>query len=184
MPAAGPLPVIVYDNPGTTHFRFSDALYARVSQLPSIASIKIPGVPAEPDEARARIEEITSAVPDRVTIGISGDASAARGLNAGCDAWYSVVGGTIPEPALTICRAARSGDAAAAVAESDRLQPLWDLFAEHGSFRVIAAIAEIGGLVRPNSIPLPLRGLDGPARDRVRQVVRSLDLLPPDPTSA
>ena len=182
--AAVPLPVTVYDNPGTTHFRFSDALYARVAQLPNIASIKIPGVPAEPDEARARIEEIRSAVPDRVTIGISGDASAARGLNAGCDAWYSVIGGTIPQPALAICRAARSGDAAAAVAESDRLQPLWNLFAEHGSFRVIAAIAEIGGLVKPNSIPLPLRGLDGPARDRVRQVVRALDLLPPDPTSA
>ena len=30
--------------------------------------------------------------------------------------------------------------------------------------REIAAIAEIGGLVKPNSIPLPLRGLDGPAR--------------------
>ena len=119
-------------------------------------------------------------MPEWVTIGISGDASAACGLNAGCDAWYSVIGGTLPVAALTISRAARSGNAAAAVAESDRLQPLWDLFAEHGSFRVIAAIAEVGGLVKPNSIPLPLRGLDGPARDRVRQVVRALDLLPPE----
>jgi 4-hydroxy-tetrahydrodipicolinate synthase len=177
--AAVPLPVIVYDNPGTTRFRFTDAMYARIARLPHIASIKIPGVPAESHAARARIEEIRSAVPERVTIGVSGDASAARGLDAGCDAWYSVIGGTIPEPALTICRAARSGDAATAIAESDRLQPLWDLFGEHGSFRVIAAIAEIGGLVEPNSIPLPLRGLDRPALDRVRHVVRALDLFAP-----
>ncbi|GAA1815291.1 dihydrodipicolinate synthase family protein [Agromyces neolithicus] len=178
--AAVPLPVIVYDNPGTTHFEFSDALYARIAQLPNIASIKIPGVPAEPDAARARVEQIRSAVSDRVTIGISGDASAARGLNAGCDTWYSVIGGTLPEAALAICRAARSGDAAAAMAESDRLQPLWDLFAEHGgSFRVIAAIAELGGLVTPNSLPLPVRGLDRTARDRVARVVRELGLIPP-----
>lgn len=177
--AAVPLPVIVYDNPGTTHFQFSDRLYARIAQLPNIASIKIPGVPAAPDAARARIEEIRSVVPDRVTLGISGDASAATGLNAGCDAWYSVIGGTLPEPALAICAAARSGDAAAAVAESDRLQPLWDLFAEHGgSFRVIAAIAELAGLAKPNSIPLPLRALDGAARDRVARIVRELELIP------
>jgi 4-hydroxy-tetrahydrodipicolinate synthase len=177
--AAVPLPVIVYDNPGTTHFRFSDALYARIADLPTVASIKTPGVPAGPDAARARVEQIRSNIPERVSIGISGDASAARGLNAGCDAWYSVIGGTIPEPALAICRSARSGDSAAATAESDRLQPLWDLFAEHGgSYRVIAAIAELAGLVKPNSIPLPLRGLEDLARDRVARVVRELELIP------
>ena len=49
--AAVPLPVIVYDNPGTTHFQFGDALYARVAQLPNIASIKIPGVPARAERS-------------------------------------------------------------------------------------------------------------------------------------
>ena len=172
------LPVIVYDNPGTTHFEFSDSLYSRVAQLPNIASIKIPGLPADPDAARERVEKIRAAVPDRVTVGISGDRSAATGLNAGCDAWYSVIAGTVPEPALTITRAARSGDAATAAAESERLQPLWNLFAEHGgSFRVVAAIAELAGLVKPNSIPRPLRGLQGDARERVARVIRELDLI-------
>ena len=175
---ATPLPVIVYDNPGTTHFEFSDALYSRVAQLPNIVSIKIPGLPADPDAARERVGRIRAAVPDRVTVGISGDRSAATGLNAGCDAWYSVIAGTVPEPALTITRAARSGDAATATAESERLQPLWDLFAEHGgSFRVVAAIAELAGLVKPNSIPRPLRGLRGDARERVARVIRELDLI-------
>lgn len=177
--AAVDLPTVVYDNPGTTRFRFSDALHARVAQLPNVASIKIPGVPTDPDAARARVARIKAVVPDRVTVGISGDGVAATGLTAGCDVWYSVLGGTVPGPALTITRAASSGDAAAAEAESTRLQPLWDLFAEHGgSFRVIAAIAELAGLAKPGCIPRPLRGLDGPARDRVAGVVRELDLLP------
>ena len=46
------LPVIVYDNPVTTHFTFTAELYGRVAQLPGIASIKIPGVPAMPEQAQ------------------------------------------------------------------------------------------------------------------------------------
>jgi 4-hydroxy-tetrahydrodipicolinate synthase len=45
------LPVIVYDNPGTTQFTFSTDLYARIARLPGIASIKIPGVSSDPDAA-------------------------------------------------------------------------------------------------------------------------------------
>lgn len=177
--AAVEIPVIVYDNPGTTHFAFDDALYARIAQLPGIASIKIPGVPSGADAARTRVDGIRRAVPATVTIGVSGDGSAARGLVAGCDAWYSVIAGTLPEPALALTRAAQAGDAAAAMAESERLQPLWDLFTEFGgSFRVVAAIAELAGLVQPDSIPRPLRGLDASARARVAAVVRDLDLLP------
>ena len=176
--AAVPLPLVVYDNPGTTHFTFSDALHARIARLPTVASIKIPAVPREPEAARARIDALRAVVPERVTIGISGDAAAATGLTAGCDAWYSVIGGTIPGPALTITRAARSGDAATAFAESRRLQPLWDLFVEHGSLRVVAAIAELAGLVQPDCLPRPLRGLDGPGRRRVAEVARALGLTP------
>lgn len=177
--AAVEVPVIVYDNPGTTHFAFDDALYARIAQLPGIASIKIPGVPSGADAARARVDGIRRAVPPTVTIGVSGDAAAATGLLAGCDAWYSVIAGTLPEPALALTRAAQAGDAVAAQAESERLRPLWDLFAEFGgSFRVVAAIAELAGLVRRDSIPRPLRGLDAAARARVAAVVRDLDLLP------
>ena len=68
--AHSPLPVIVYDNPGTTHFTFSTELYGRIAELPGIASIKIPGVPADPQQARARVEEIRAVVPKHVTIGL------------------------------------------------------------------------------------------------------------------
>ncbi|QHC64538.1 dihydrodipicolinate synthase family protein [Rathayibacter festucae] len=174
------VPLVVYDNPGTTHVTMTDELYGAIARLPRVASIKIPGVPADPAAAAERVAAIRAQVPTGVTIGVSGDASAARGLLAGCDAWYSVIGGTLPGPALTIARAAQSGDRAAAEAESARLQPLWDLFAEHGgSYRVIAAIAEQLGLAAPDCLPHPIRGLDAPARARVAEVVAALDLGTP-----
>lgn len=169
------LPIVVYDNPGTTRFAFTIDLYARIAELPGIASIKIPGVPSDPAAARAHVAAIRSAIPAHVTIGVSGDASAADGLLAGCDAWYSVIGGTLPEPALRITRTALGGDEAAARAESGRLAPLWRLFAAHGgSIRVVAAIAEQLGLVPERSLPLPIQGLSADARAEVARVIAEL----------
>lgn len=171
------LPVIVYDNPGTTHFAFTTELYGRIAALPGIASIKIPGVPGEPGEARDRVASIRAAVPAHVTVGVSGDASAAAGLGAGCDAWYSVIGGALPEPALRITRAAQEGRGGDARAESERLAPLWRLFAEFGgSLRVVAAIAERLGIAPPRCLPLPIRGLDDAQRARVAETLEALDL--------
>ncbi|NMR30695.1 dihydrodipicolinate synthase family protein [Crystallibacter degradans] len=171
------LPVIVYDNPGTTHFAFSTELYGRIAELPGIASIKIPGVPDDPAQARARIQEIRAAVPAHVTIGVSGDAKAAAGLAAGCDTWYSVIAGTLPAPALRITRAALEGRVSDALAESERLAPLWQLFAEFGgSIRVVAAMAEQLRLVPRASLPLPIQGLNEEQRARVAGTIQDLGL--------
>ena len=50
------VPLIVYDNPGTTHFTFTDELCGRITDLPQVASIKIPGVPTDPAAAAKRME--------------------------------------------------------------------------------------------------------------------------------
>ena len=170
------VPLVVYDNPGTTHVTFTDELHGRIAALPNVASIKIPGVPADPRDASARVQRLRDSIPETVSIGVSGDWFAATGMNAGCDTWYSVIGGTLPEPALAITRAAQAGDRAAATAESVRLQPLWDLFLEFGSYRVTAAIAEHLQLVAPDCLPRPVLGLRAPARERVAQVVEQLGL--------
>lgn len=170
------VPLVVYDNPGTTHVAFTDELYARIARLPNVGSIKIPGVPPDPAVARARIDRLRAMLPSHVTIGVSGDALAATGLNAGCDAWYSVIAGTLPARALTIMDAARAGGPELARQESDRLQPLWDLFATHGSLRVVAAIAERLGLVSIPSLPLPIRGLSDRDCGQVADVLERLGL--------
>lgn len=172
------LPVIVYDNPGTTHFTFTNELYARIAQLPGIASIKIPAVPADPVAAREHIASIRAVIPEHVTIGISGDASAADGLRAGCDAWYSVTAGTLPDPALTITHAALHGHFEQALVQSDRLAPLWRLFTEFGgSLRVVAAIAEELGLAQQPCLPLPIQGLSRRQRAGVTKVIAALDFI-------
>ncbi|MFF8768325.1 dihydrodipicolinate synthase family protein [Nocardiopsis dassonvillei] len=171
------VPLVVYDNPGTTRFTFSTELYARVAALPAVAAIKIPPVPADPVAARERVAAVRAAVPDHVGIGVSGDGVAATGLNAGCRAWFSVVGGTLPAAALPLVRAALGGDAEGAAAESERLRPLWELFASHGSLRVVAAIAEHLGLVAPRCLPRPVLGLPAAERERVARVVEQLGLV-------
>ncbi|MEU4282124.1 MULTISPECIES: dihydrodipicolinate synthase family protein [Nocardiopsis] len=170
------VPLVVYDNPGTTRFTFSTGLYARVAALPAVAAIKIPPVPADPVAARERVAAVRAAVPDHVSVGVSGDGVAATGLNAGCRAWFSVVGGTLPAAALPLVRAALGGDAEGAAAESERLRPLWELFASHGSLRVVAAIAEHLGLVAPRCLPRPILGLPAAERERVARVVEQLGL--------
>ncbi|WP_288130432.1 dihydrodipicolinate synthase family protein [Microbulbifer sp.] len=171
------VPLCVYDNPGTTHFEFSSELYGRIAQLPNVRSIKIPGVPANPAAAKAHIESLRALIPSHVTLGVSGDASAAMGLNSGCEAWYSVIGGLFPKTALAITRAAQAGDMKAATRLSERLQPLWALFDQHGgSLRVVAAAAELQGVVEHPSLPLPLKALDGTGRQQLAVLLDELEL--------
>ena len=171
------IPLCVYDNPTTTGFEFSDTLHAEIARLPNIGSIKIPGVPDDPTEAAARVERLRARIPAHVTVGVSGDAFAARGLNAGCDAWYSVIGGLFPEPALAITRAAHAGQSDTATRLCDALTPLWNLYKEHGgSLRVIASAAEQLGLAGPDCLPRPLQTLDKAGRRSLNDVMDTLGL--------
>ncbi|WP_338498902.1 dihydrodipicolinate synthase family protein [Streptomyces sp. SJL17-4] len=170
------VPLCVYDNPGTTRVQFSDELHGRIAQLPNVGSIKIPGVPDDPAQAKDRIDALRALIPDTVTIGVSGDWMAAHGLNAGCDVWYSVLGGTFPLTTLALTRAAQAGDAASATELSDSLEPLWALFRRHGSLRVMSAAASHLGLTGEPNLPRPLRGLDEAARQDVAEALDALGL--------
>ena len=171
------VPLCVYDNLGTTHFEFSDQLHGRIAQLPQVRSIKIPPVNADLNVAREWVERLRTLIPASVTLGISGDVVAATGLIAGCDSWYSVLGGLFPESALAMTRAVQAGDAQTAQRLSDQLEPFWALYREYGgSLRVIATAAEILGKVSMPCLPLPLNTLQGNQRNRVGQVIEQLDL--------
>jgi 4-hydroxy-tetrahydrodipicolinate synthase len=167
------VPLVVYDNPGTTHFHFSDELHARIAQLSSVASIKIPPVSSDVDDARARIAGLRALIPSRVTIGVSGDGTAAAGLLAGADVWYSVLAGTMPSECVATTAAARAGETEKARSLSDRLSPIWDLFGRYGSYRVVAAIAEEMNLIA-DSLPSPVKGLESNARAALRLTLREV----------
>ncbi|MTV38666.1 dihydrodipicolinate synthase family protein [Duganella radicis] len=168
------IPLCVYDNPGTTRFTFSDELHGRIAQLPNVASIKIPGVPAEAAAATERVARLRALIPASVTIGVSGDWFGAAGMNAGCEAWYSVLGGLFPETTLAIARAASKEEATRL---SERLRPYWDLIARHGgSLRVTATALEILGLVSGPCLPAPLQSLTGVDRDELAKLIATLEL--------
>jgi len=171
------VPLCVYDNPGTTHFEFSEELYGRIAQLPNVRSIKIPGVPTDPEAAKAHVERLRALIPPHVTLGVSGDAFAATGLNAGCEAWYSAIGGLFPKTTLAITRAAQAGDTQEATRLSERLQPLWTLFGQHGgSLRIAATAAELLGQVEHPCLPQPLKALEGASRQRLAVLLDELEL--------
>lgn len=174
------LPICIYDNPGTTGFRFSLDLYARLARIPGVAAVKIPptdGTDAPPAQRLARIRE---SVGEGFAIGISGDAAAAAHLAAGADAWHSVVAGLFPHLARRLIDAAQPDTVQSDAVQSDAAPPaeldvLWPLLAAHGSVRVMAAAAAQLGLVAADCLPHPLLPLDGADRDAVAAAVRSLD---------
>ncbi|TDH61182.1 dihydrodipicolinate synthase family protein [Dankookia rubra] len=166
------LPLCIYNNPGTTHFTFSDDLVVRLAEVPSIAAVKNPAPP--PTEARARHEALRARVPSTFAIGYSGDWNTPNAVLAGGDAWYSVVGGLLPVPALGLLRTAQAGDEAEVARWNGRFQPLWDLFKELSSLRVMYAAADILGLCRAKP-PRPILPLPPAAYRRVAAALETLD---------
>ncbi|WP_433762777.1 dihydrodipicolinate synthase family protein [Brucella anthropi] len=150
------LPLCIYNNPGTTKFIFNDELIARLASVKNISAIKMP-LPANGDYEGA-MSKLRTETPPSFAIGYSGDWGAADALLAGADAWYSVVAGLLPDPALALTRAAQSGNNAEAKRINAAFTPLWDLFKTHSSFRVMYVIADLLGLakIEPPRPILPL----------------------------
>ncbi|WP_188822164.1 dihydrodipicolinate synthase family protein [Brucella endophytica] len=169
--SATELPLCIYNNPTTTKFTFSHELIARLSEVPNVAAVKMPA-PADGDFAE-EIMRLRNLTPDGFAIGYSGDWNAANALLHGADAWYSVVAGLLPEPALKLTRAAQRGDVNEAQRMNEAFQPLWTLFQEFGSFRVMYAIANLLDLSEAQP-PRPILPLAGEVLERVKAALKSV----------
>lgn len=169
--AATGLPICIYNNPGTTHFSFDLPLLQRLADLPGIAAAKMPlpaDIPLADDLARLR-----AALPESFSIGYSGDWGCSEALLAGADAWFSVIGGLMPEAAMQLARAASSGNRVETARMEARFAPIWDLFRTFGSLRVVYAIAGLMGLIRSDP-PRPILPLEGQDLDRVAAALEHL----------
>ncbi|RVU18664.1 dihydrodipicolinate synthase family protein [Methylobacterium oryzihabitans] len=170
--AAVDLPLCIYNNPGTTHFSFSDDLLARLAGVYGIAAVKNPA-PA-PSEAPAAVEALRMLLPAGCAVGYSGDWHAAQAVLAGGVAWYSVIGGLLPRPSLALMRAAQAGDAAEVRRLNTTFEPLWDLFKQHGSLRVVYAAANLLGLTDAQP-PRPILPLGAAERGRLARALSALE---------
>ncbi|MEL6235968.1 MAG: dihydrodipicolinate synthase family protein [Pseudomonadota bacterium] len=156
--AATALPILIYNNPGTTGLTISEDLTARLAAIPGVAAVKNP--PAPEGDFAGQIARLRRATPDGFVLGYSGDSRIAGALAAGAEAWYSVIAGTLPGPAAALWAA--RGDAGALAAQAASLAPLLALFDQYGGIRIVHAMAEMLGLgaVTP---PPPLRPLGAEA---------------------
>ena len=167
------LPICIYDNPGTTHFGFSTDLLARLSRVEGIVAAKCPA--GSPDETADHLAGLRTTAADGFSIGYSGDWNAAEAMIAGANAWYSVLAGLYPEPCVAIVRAARRGDADEARRLNAALEPVWSLFRELSSLRVVYAMANATGLVRHDP-PRPILPLGPDEHDRVVRALAAAGL--------
>ncbi|MCA6121643.1 dihydrodipicolinate synthase family protein [Bradyrhizobium sp. WSM 1704] len=167
------LPICIYDNPGTTHFRFTPALVGRLSRLDGIVAVKSPALDAA--AVPGHLAELRAATPDGFSLGYSADWNCTEALLAGCDTWYSVLAGIFPGICLEIVRAAASGNAAEARRLDARLRPIWDLFKTFSSIRVVYAIANLRGICAAEP-PRPIMPLPAEALQRVREVMAGMPI--------
>ncbi|OWV74150.1 dihydrodipicolinate synthase family protein [Rhizobium sp. N122] len=169
---AAALPLCIYNNPGTTHFTFSRELLRRLSDIETIKAVKMP-LPADGD-VRGELAALREKTD--LAIGYSGDWGAAEALLSGADAWYSVVGGLLPRTALALTKAAITGDSNETRRLDGLLEPLWRMFKELGSIRVVYMLVEYLLLTRAE-LPRPLMPLGAADRQRVLEVAEPLIAL-------
>lgn len=169
---ASDLPLCIYNNPSTTHFSFSLPLLERLAGLPTIRAVKMP-LPPDGDFG-AELARMRACLPQDFVIGYSGDWGAAPALLAGADGFFSVAAGLLPDPFLRMGRAAMSGDAAATARIDAGFAPLWELFRQFGSLRVMHMAAQILGLCDAQP-PRPILPLPEPERHRVAAALTALE---------
>ncbi|UVK35553.1 dihydrodipicolinate synthase family protein (plasmid) [Mesorhizobium sp. AR10] len=168
----GGLPIVIYDNPGTTHFHFTPTLVSCLAKVPRIVAIKNPT--DKSDAIESHLAGQRSIVPEGFSIGYSGDWNAAEAMIAGADTWYSVLAGIQPEVCMKIVRASQAGDAAEARRLDAALTPIWDLFKRFSSLRVVYGLAELLDVCRTEP-PRPLLPISAVAK---RQIAEALERLP------
>ena len=167
------LPLCVYDNPTTTHFKFSPGLIGRLSRVPGVLAVKSPA--PDPGGLQRQLPELRGEVREGFSLGYSTDWNAVEALLAGGMAWYSVAGGLFPTTCMAIVRAIRGGDADEARRLDATLQPLWRLFRAYSSLRVAYSVMDLLGLWE-GAPPRPLLPLAPTVRHEIAETIGAMAL--------
>ncbi len=166
------LPICFYNNPGTTKFNLDENQLVRLANAGTIDAVKNP--PAPEGDFVGQIDRLRATVPNDFCLGYSGDASIAGALEAGADAWYSVLAGTLPDIAIELWNARNDVNQLKAI--NERLAPMWKLFDEYGSIRIIHEIADMVGLGNVK-LPSPLLPLGTATRQNIEQALNSIEAI-------
>ncbi len=166
------LPIVVYDNPETTHFRFTAALVERLAHVNGIVAIKNPT--GEPEKIASHLAQLRSLTPRGFSIGYSGDWNAAEAMIRGADTWYSVLAGILPDVCLRIVRATQNGDVEEARRLDATLGPVWDLFKQFSSLRTVYTMADLLGVCQAEP-PRPILPLPPSTKEKIARCLAVLE---------
>ncbi len=170
--AATDLPLCIYENPTNTRFSFTPEMLGRLAGLPNIVAVKTPA--PGPGERDAKLSALRTALPEAFALGVSGDWNAPGALLAGADGWHSVVAGLLPEPALALARVAMGGHSAPTARINTMFQPLWSLFQEFGSLRVVYPALGLLGIC-DLAPPAPLLPMPASAMERLESALARIE---------
>ncbi|WP_315834481.1 dihydrodipicolinate synthase family protein [Bradyrhizobium prioriisuperbiae] len=168
---ASGLPLWIYDNFSTTHFKFTPALVGRLAQIPGVVAVK--STAPEPELAAADLADMRKVVPAGFSVGYAADWKSVAMLLAGADAWYSVAAGLFPRSCLAIVRAAQAGRADEAWRLDGEMAPLWALCKEFSSLRVMYAAAGLLDICRAEP-PRPILPLPEAAQRKIADTLKGL----------
>ncbi|GIW71554.1 MAG: 4-hydroxy-tetrahydrodipicolinate synthase [Planctomycetota bacterium] len=168
---ASPLPVVLYNIPGRSGVDLLPETVAElVRQAPNVVAIK------EASGSPARVAELLALVPE-LSVLSGDDALTLPMLALGAKGVISVAANLVPERIQRLCTLFLGGDAAGALAEHRALWELFRaLFCETNPVPVKFACALVHGT--GEQVRLPLAPLGEPGRQRVRQALAALGLLP------
>lgn len=166
------LPICFYNNPVTTHYNLSEDLLIKLAERNLVTAVKNP--PPVDHDFKGQMERLVARVPAGFSLGYSGDTRIAAALSAGSDAWYSVVGGTLPDLAISLWKARGNPDELQKL--DSTLKPLWSAFDIYVSIRVVYEVVNMLGLGAVK-LPQPLQPLDATACAQIESALVSLDVI-------
>ncbi len=165
-----PLPIVLYNVPSRTGCNIETATLVRLAAIPNIVGVK------EASGNIVQMCDVCQAVPDDFVV-LSGDDAVTLPLMAvGGRGVISVASNEVPAEMVHMVEAAARGDFRTARAIHRQIMPLMQInFVEANPVPVKAAMAAMGLL--EESYRLPMCGPRPESRERIRTVLKNLDLL-------
>ena len=166
------IPVMVYNNPGTTKVDMSPAFIAKLAnEFDHFIAVK------ESTGDIRRVQDILRLTDGKMKVSIGHQSLGLSAFAMGASGWTTGVANTIPEFCVEIFDlAVRRQDIAGAREVFMRILPLCDFYAEKSLVRAVKAAAEILG--KPLGPPrLPLKPLDEADKKVLRSLLDTLGLV-------
>jgi 4-hydroxy-tetrahydrodipicolinate synthase len=164
------LPLMLYNIPGRTSVNMLPQTVARLTQLPTVVSIK------EGSGSIQQMDEVLQLCGDRLTVLSGDDAMTLPMMALGGHGVVSVVANVAPRETATLVTAAAKGDFAQARTLHRRLLPLVNaLFLETNPIPVKTALALMGRC--QDELRLPLCGMQAETKEKLTAALRRHGLI-------